>query len=77
MGAALLSDVITLLGFGGRYGPGMCDHDPACIRFDGNLLTGDRTRFDQFNALLSCNPDLALGASPGDGSARRFAAWRG
>ncbi len=61
MGAALLSDVITLIGFGGRYGPRISDHDPARIRFDGNLLTGDRNRFDQFNALLSCNPDLALG----------------
>ena len=60
-GARVLSAAATLARFGGRYGPGMADHDPGRVRFDGNPLTSDRERFDRFYASVARDPDLALG----------------
>lgn len=57
----IVSNLVTAVGLGGRYGPGMSDHDPARIKFDGNPLTGDRERFDRLYQMLAGNPRLALG----------------
>ena len=60
-GAHAASILATGIGLGGRYGPGMSDHDPMRVKFDGNPLTGDRQRFDRFYRMLADNPGLALG----------------
>jgi lysophospholipase len=56
-----LSRAMTGIGLGGRYVAGTGDYDPARVTFDGNPLTGDRTRFDAIHAAIAANPVVALG----------------
>ena len=58
--AGLMARLNRLLGRAERYalgGPG----DPLSERFDGNLLTHDRARFERYQAQLAACPALALG----------------
>lgn len=56
-----LSRAMTGIGLGGRYVVGTGDYDPARVKFDGNPLTGDRTRFGAIHAAIAANPVVALG----------------
>ena len=56
-----LSRAMTGIGLGGRYVVGTGDYDPARVKFDGNPLTGDRTRFNAIHAAIAANPVMALG----------------
>lgn len=58
--ATTLSGALTRFGRGGAMiGRGI--EDPFYQRFEGNLLTHDRVRFDRMAAVLAACPDLALG----------------
>ena len=49
--------------FAKRYLPMTGDYGPDDKVFEGNVLTSDRARFDQFHAQIARNPDLALGGA--------------
>ncbi len=59
--ARLLAAACRLSGRDGKRMPGMGDYETDERPFEGNPLTGDRTRFDRMRAAVAANTDLALG----------------
>lgn len=56
-----VSGGLVRMGFDQRYAGG-CDDDYVSQRgFPDNVLTGDRTRFDRFAAILDAHPEVGIG----------------
>lgn len=60
-GVHLLCRLAVRLGKGTAYFPGGGAGAGRDLRFEGNRLTSDRSRFARTRTLLASNPDLALG----------------
>ena len=58
--AKFLARLASRLGAGGGVAPGL-RYDPLDLRFEGNILTHDRRRFERSQAQLAACPELALG----------------
>ncbi len=60
--AQLYAESVSLVGLGARYVPGGTATPIETEPYDGNLLTGDRERYERNKAVLAAAPELGLGS---------------
>lgn len=58
--ASLATSMMNAIGRSTDWVMGMADRDPLKLRFEDNLVTSDRKRWAQTQALIAKNPDIRL-----------------